>query len=169
MAQVATVLPALDQLWSSTYPEQVYEYTFLDEETAEFYEIEKLMLAMIRVFSGIALVVGCMGLYGMVSFMSVRRTKEIGIRKVLGGSVEHILWLFGKEFLFLVFIGFLLAAPIGGLLMAKWLELYEYHAGINSWVFIGELIIISTIVIFTVGYVTTRAALANPAGALRSE
>ncbi|MBT1697044.1 ABC transporter permease [Fulvivirgaceae bacterium PWU4] len=169
MSQAATVLPALEKLWSATYPERIYEYAFLDNETAQFYETEQLMLTMIRVFSGIALFIGCMGLYGLVSFMSVRRTKEIGIRKVLGGSVAHILWLFGKEFYHLILVAFALAAPAGWFLMSKWLELYEYHAGITVWTFAAELVVIALIVLTTVGYVTTKAALANPARALKDE
>jgi ABC-type antimicrobial peptide transport system permease subunit len=169
MSQAANILPALEKLWSAAYPDMIYEYSFLDDETAKFYEVEQLMLTMIRVFSGIALLIGCMGLYGLVSFMSVRRTKEIGIRKVLGGTVAHILWLFGKEFYRLILFAFVIAAPVGWFFMSKWLELYEYHAGITAWTFIVELLVITSIVMVTVGYVTARAALANPAGALRSE
>jgi ABC-type antimicrobial peptide transport system permease subunit len=169
MSQAATVLPVLEKLWSATYPERIYEYAFLDDETAQFYEAEQLMLTMIRVFSGIALFIGCMGLYGLVSFMSVRRTKEIGIRKVLGGSVSHILWLFGREFYYLILVAFALAAPAGWFLMSKWLALYEYHAGITVWNFAAELVVIALIVLTTVGYVTTKEALANPAKALKDE
>lgn len=169
MTQAARVLPVLEKLWSATYPEQIYEYAFLEDETAKFYEVEQLMLTMIRVFSGLALLIGCMGLYGLVSFMSVRRTKEIGIRKVLGGTVANILWLFGKEFYRLILFAFLLAAPIGWFLMSKWLEIYEYNAGITVWTFVFELVVITAIVMITVGYVTAKAALANPAGALKNE
>ena len=169
MSQAAKVLPALEKLWSAAYPDMIYEYAFLEDETAKFYEVEQLMLTMIRVFSGIALLIGCMGLYGLVSFMSVRRTKEIGIRKVLGGTVAHILWLFGKEFYRLILFAFFLAAPAGWFFMSKWLELYEYHSSITAWTFIVELLLITAIVMITVGYVTARAALANPAGALKNE
>jgi ABC-type antimicrobial peptide transport system permease subunit len=163
------VLSSLEKLWSAAHPASIYEYAFLDDETARFYEVEQLMLTMIRVFSCIALLIGCMGLYGLVSFMSVRRTKEIGIRKVLGGTVAHILWLFGREFYLLILFSFLLAAPVGWFFMSKWLELYEYHAGITAWIFVFELLVITAIVMITVGYVTAKAALTNPAGALRSE
>jgi ABC-type antimicrobial peptide transport system permease subunit len=169
MSKATQVLPALQKLWSTTYPEQIYQYAFLNDQTAKFYQAEKLMFTMIRVFTGIALFIGAMGLYGLVSFMSARRTKEIGIRKVLGGSVSHILGLFGKEFYRLIFFAFLLAAPTGWLLMTQWLEIYEYHTNMTVWTFVIESAIISAIVLITVAYVTTKAALANPTTALRSE
>lgn len=169
MANVSNTLAALEKAWSSMYPEQIYEYDFLDDQTAEFYQEEETMLQLIQVFSFIALFIGCMGLYGLVSFMSVQKTKEIGIRKVLGGSVSQILIIFGKEFSRLVLIAFLLAAPIGWWMMSRWLENYEYSVDINVWIFLLEISIISFIVLFTVGFRSVKAALMNPVSALRTE
>jgi ABC-type antimicrobial peptide transport system permease subunit len=169
MANVSTTLAALEKAWSTMYPEQIYEYDFLDDQTAEFYQEEETMLQLIQVFSFIALFIGCMGLYGLVSFMSVQKTKEIGIRKVLGGSVSQILIIFGKEFSRLVLIAFLLAAPTGWWLMSRWLENYEYSVDINVWIFLLEISIISLIVLFTVGFRSVKAALMNPVSALRTE
>jgi putative ABC transport system permease protein len=105
----------------------------------------------------------------LVSFMAVQKTKEIGIRKVLGGNVSQILWIFGKEFSRLVAIAFLMAAPIGWMLMSLWLENYAYHVDLTVWIFAFEISIILVIVLVTVGYTSLRAALANPVNSLRTE
>lgn len=162
-------LAALEKTWSESYPELIYNYDFLDNLTAEFYQTEETMLRLIEVFSFIALFIGCMGLYGMASFMALQKTKEIGIRKVLGGSVTHILWIFGQEFSKLILLAFLLAAPLGWLLMSKWLENYAYHVDMNAWIFVVEIAIIIAVVLITVGYKALRAAVMNPVKALRTE
>jgi ABC-type antimicrobial peptide transport system permease subunit len=162
-------LTSIEKAWSETYPELLYSYNFLDDLTAQFYQTEETMLKLIEVFAFIALFIGCMGLYGMASFMSLQKTKEIGIRKVLGGSVSDILWIFGKEFSRLIVIAFLLAAPAGWFLMTRWLENYAYHIDMNAWIFISEVAIIASIVLFTVGYKALRSAVMNPVNALRAE
>lgn len=164
-----TTLAALEDVWTETYPELIYEHKFIDELTAAFYQTEETMLKLIQVFSFIALFIGCMGLYGMASFMSLQKTKEIGIRKVLGGSVAQILWIFGKEFSRLILIAFLLAAPVGWMLMSRWLENYAYHIDLNGWILLGEIAIIATVVLLTVGYKAFRSAVMNPVKALRTE
>ena len=127
------------------------------------------MLKSIEAFCFIALFIGCMGLYGMASFMSVQKTKEIGIRKVLGGSVAHIFWIFGKEFSRLIMLAFVLAAPVGWMLMSKWLENFAYHIDMTVWILIAEIVIIAAVVLFTVGYRALRSAVMNPVEALRTE
>jgi putative ABC transport system permease protein len=162
-------LAALESAWTEMYPELMYSYDFLDKITAEFYQTEEQMLQLIQVFSFIALFIGCMGLYGLVSFMALQKTKEIGIRKVLGGSVSQILWIFGKEFSRLIVIAFLLAAPAAWMLMSRWLEHYAYHIDFTAWIFVSEVLIISVIVMLTVGFKAARSALMNPVKALRTE
>jgi ABC-type antimicrobial peptide transport system permease subunit len=169
MAEASTTLAALERTWSAMYPEQLYQYEFLDQQTARFYEAEQHMLQLIQVFSFIALFIGCMGLYGLVSFMAIQKTKEIGIRKVLGGSVGHILWIFGKEFFRLIVIAFMLAAPLGWWIMSRWLENYEYAFDMTWWVFAMEILIISFICFLTIGFRSVKAALTNPVNSLRTE
>ena len=169
MRNARTTLTALGELWSDLYPGQMYEYAFVDEEIASFYRAEETMLKLVETFSFIALLIGCMGLYGLVSFMAIQKTKEIGIRKVLGGSIEHILWIFAKEFTRLVFISFLIAAPIGWWLTSQWLKMYVYKTGITLWMFALELAIIFFIVVVTVGYESLKSALMNPVKSLRAE
>jgi predicted permease len=162
-------LAAIEKEWSAMYPDLLYSYDFLDNLTAEFYETEQTMLTLVQAFSFIALFIGCMGLYGLVSFMGLQKTKEIGIRKVLGGSVSQILWIFGKEFSRLILIAFFIAAPIGWYLMSKWLEEYVFHVDMTAWIFVIELIIIGAFVMLTVGYQSAKSALMNPVKALRTE
>lgn len=162
-------LAALEREWSEMYPELIYSYEFLDNITAEFYQTEQTMLQLVEVFAFISLFIACMGLYGMASFMALQKTKEIGIRKVLGGSISHILWIFGKEFSTLIVLAFLLAAPIGWFVMSAWLENFAYHVDMNFWILIAEVMIIATIVLLTVGYKALRSAVMNPVKALRVE
>ncbi|MBN9385135.1 MAG: ABC transporter permease [Chitinophagaceae bacterium] len=169
MARAGQLLPAFEKLWNNTYPEYNYTYQFMDDSIAEFYEVETVLLALIEVFAGIAIFIGCLGLYGMVSFMAVQKTKEIGVRKVLGAGVQDILWIFGKEFLRLLILAFLVAAPVGGWFMHNWLQDFVYRIPLNAQVFL--LALLSTIVIatLTIGYRTLRSALANPVKSLRTE
>jgi len=169
MARAGSLLPAMERLWNDTYPEYNYTYTFMDDSIAAFYQTETVLLRLIEIFAGIAIFIGCLGLYGMVSFMAVQKTKEIGVRKVLGAGVPDILWIFGKEFFRLLIIAFLIAAPIGGWFMHRWLQDFVYRIPLNAEVFL--LALASTIVIatLTIGYRTVRSALANPVKSLRTE
>jgi putative ABC transport system permease protein len=169
MADASTTLAALEQEWNQIYPDQLYQYEFLDDQTAKFYQKEETILQLVQVFTFIALFIGCMGLYGLVSFMAVRKTKEIGIRKVLGGSISHILWIFGKEFVLLLIIAFALATPAGWWMTTKWLENYVYRVDLTAGIFIMEVCIISILVMFTVGVKSAKAAMMNPVDSLRTE
>jgi putative ABC transport system permease protein len=169
MNEAKSTLSELEKKWSSMYPELIYQYDFLDDQIAAFYETEQKMMTLVQIFSCIALFIGCMGLYGLVSYMALQKTKEIGIRKVLGGNISQILWIFGREFSYLVMIAFLIAAPIGWILMSEWLSNYPYRINMNIWILILELVVILGIVLLTVGYRSMKAAMANPVKNLRSE
>ena len=169
MQDARQTLSALEKIWSAMHPDQIFKYDFLDDQIARFYETEQMMVTIIQAFSCIALIIGGLGLYGLVSFMSIQKTKEIGIRKVLGGNISQILWIFGKEFSSLVIIAFLIAAPIGWFLMSRWLTNYAYKVDIGLWVFALELLIIVLVVLITVGYRSLKAVVANPIESLRSE
>ncbi|NML21216.1 FtsX-like permease family protein [Pseudoflavitalea sp. G-6-1-2] len=167
--KLGSVLPQLEAVWSNMYPEKLYESQFLDAKIAAFYETEATMLQLIRVFSFIAIFIGCLGLYGLVAFMVTQKTKEIGIRKVLGSSMREILWIFGKEFALLIVIAFLIAAPLGWWLMHSWLQDFEYHINIGVVEFALAILLIATVTAITVGFQSIKASLMNPVKSLRSE
>jgi putative ABC transport system permease protein len=169
LANARNTLANLEKTWSAMHPDKIYEHQFLDEQIAKFYETEELMLTLIQAFAGMAIVIGCLGLYGLVSFMAVQKTKEVGIRKVLGASVSQILWLFSKEFLLLIGIAFLIAAPIAYYFMGQWLSNFAYSVPFSAAYFALALGASVLIALLTAGYKSIKAALANPVKSLRNE
>ena len=163
------VLPYVEKLWTGIYPDYVYDYKFLDQTIANFYKQEDQLSQLYKIFAGIAIFISCLGLYGLVSFMAVQRTKEVGIRKVLGASARNIIYLLSKEFTVLIIIAFIISAPIAYYIMHKWLENYTYRIPLSASIFI--LAIISSIVIawITVAHRAIKAAIANPVKSLRTE
>lgn len=162
-------LAALEKTWTALYPDQFYEYDFMDAWIAEFYEEEATVLQLVRLFAGIAIFIGCLGLYGLAAFMVARKTKEIGIRKTLGASVPGILWLFGKEYARLIVLAFIAAAPFAWWAMNTWLSDYAYRISLGADIFIVALLSTLGVAILTVGFQSVKAALANPVKSLRSE
>ena len=127
------------------------------------------MATLLAVFTSMAIFIGCLGLFGLATFMANQKTKEIGVRKVLGASVESIVVLFSKEFVKLIVIGFVLAAPLAGFAMQQFLNRFAYRIEIGAGVYILGLIITIVVAIMTVGYRSFRAAAVNPVNSLRYE
>jgi putative ABC transport system permease protein len=159
----------LQKMWEQTYPEYAYNGYFLDDSIAKFYQTENQMALVYKIFAGIAIFISCLGLYGLVSFMAVQRTKEVGVRKVLGASVSSIVFLFSKEFLVLIAISFVIAMPAAWYIMTGWLQNFAYRISISAWIFLLAIATSLFIAWVTVGYKAVRAALANPVKSLRSE
>ncbi len=162
-------LAVIEKLWNNTYPDFVYEYQFLDDKIASFYKREIQLSKLYKIFAAIAIFISCLGLYGFVSFMAVQRTKEVGIRKVLGASVVSILYLISKEFTVLIGIAFLIATPLSYFFMHRWLQNYAYRIDMGVGIFLITILISVVIAWLTVGYRAIKAAVANPVKSLRTE
>ena len=169
MADAQNTIKKLDKIWSATFPDFVFEYEFYDEEIGKMYQMETAMLDLIQAFALIAILIGCLGLYGLVSFMVAQKTKEVGVRKVLGASVGQILWLFGKEFSLLILIAFVIAAPLAWWVLNGWLQDFQYRIEIGVGIFAIAVLLTGLIAAITVGWQSSRAALANPVKSLRTE
>ncbi len=162
-------LADIESAWKKVYPESVYTLRFIDETLAVRYEQETKNYALFKAFSGISIFICCMGLWGLIAFVVVRKTKEIGIRKVLGASVNSIVVLLSQDFLKLIFIALLVASPIAWYFMNKWLQGFAYRISISWWVFAIAGLAALTIALFTISFQAIKAGLANPVKNLRTE
>ncbi len=167
--QVRQTLAAVEKLWNNTYPDFTYEYQFLDDKIASLYKQESRLSELYQIFAGIAIFISCLGLYGFVSFMAMQRTKEVGIRKVLGASVINIAYLISREFTVLIGVAFLIATPLAYYFMHQWLQRFAYRINIGVGIFSLTILIAEIIAWLTVGYQAIKAAVANPAKSLRTE
>lgn len=166
---ISRLVSQVQQVWTATFPDFVFKYEFLDDRLASFYKNEERFFALFRLLAGIALFIGCLGLYGVVAFMAESRTKEVGIRKVLGATTAHIFGLFSVDFLKLVCIALLVASPIGWYVMNEWLKGFAYKIDIGWWVFALAGLFAVVVALITVSFQSIRAALMNPVKSLRTE
>lgn len=167
--QGSQTLARVRQIWEEVFPDVVYDAQFLDQKIENFYQRVGQLSLLYQVFAFIAILVSCLGVYGLVSFSAERRTKEIGVRKVLGASVWSVISLFSREFMLMVGIAFVIAGPFGYFLMSRWLENYAFHISLGIDLFLTALVGSLVIAWMAVGYRALRAALANPVEALRYE
>ena len=147
----------------------MYEAEFLDQKINNFYKQENQLSQLYKIFAAIAIFISCLGLYGLVSFMAVQRTKEVGIRKVLGASVGRIVLLFSREFTFLIGVAFIIATPVAYYFMKQWLENFTYRINLGVSIFLLAILFSIVIAWLTVGWRAIRAARANPVKSLRTE
>jgi len=163
------VLPQVEKLWTEAFPAYAYQYQFLDETINNFYRQERQLSALYKIFAGIAVFISCLGLYGLVSFMTVRRTKEMGIRKVLGASPVNIVYLLSREFTLLILLAFVISGPIAYYVMQQWLQNYTYRISIGVSMFVFAVLGSILVAWITVGQRAIRAAGVNPVKSLRTE
>lgn len=162
-------LNVIETAWKATYPEEVFSFNFLNESLEQHYRLENLVYKAFRIASAIAIFIACLGLYGLVSFVVVQRTKEVGIRKLLGASVPSILQLLSRDFMKLVTVAVLIATPVAWYVMHHWLQGFTYRISLHWWYFLGAASLTMGIALCTVGYQVLKAARANPVKNLRTE
>ncbi|MES1215814.1 MAG: FtsX-like permease family protein, partial [Bacteroidota bacterium] len=163
------LLGKIETLWHKDFLSIPFEYSFLDDEVQKQYETEITLSNIINSFTLIAIFISCLGLFGLAAFSAEQRTKEIGVRKVLGASVFSLTTLLSKDFLRLVIIAIIIATPIAWWAMSKWLQEFPYRVNISWWMFALAGFIAILIALFTVSFQAIKAAIANPVKSLRSE
>lgn len=168
-ADVTPLLKYIQASWHKLNPNEPFEYSFLDEDFQKNYEAENRLSAIVSYFTIIAILISCLGLFGLATFSAEQRTKEIGVRKVLGASVTGIIALLSKDFLKLVTISILIASPIAWWAMHKWLQDFAYRTNISWSVFVVTTVVALLIALITISFQAIRAAIANPVKSLRTE
>lgn len=166
---IASTMQSVKKIWEQTFPNNVYEYRFLDDKIDSFYKQENQLSQLYKIFAGIAIFLSCLGLYGLASFMAVQRIKEVGIRKVLGATSGSIVYLFSKEFIILIAIAFAIATPFAWYYMHQWLQDYAYRINISWWLFAAGGLAAIIIALATISFQAIKAAIANPVKSLRTE
>lgn len=166
---VEATIEKLETEWNKLFQEKAFEFTFLTEQLNEQYTNFQNFGTIIQVFTAIAILISCLGVYGLVLFTVQRKVKEIGVRKVLGASISNILTLIYRDFAVLLAIGFLLAVPVSYYFMNLWFSNFIYHTNIDVLTYVLSLAMVFLVVALTISYQAMRAALANPVRSLRSE
>jgi ABC-type antimicrobial peptide transport system permease subunit len=169
LSSVKTTLAQVARVWKEIYPKEPFAYQFLDETIAAMYKKEQKTATLMSVATGITIFISCMGLFGLSLFAAGQRTKEIGIRKVLGASVANIATLLSRDFILLIALSLVVASPVAWYIMHRWLEDFAYRAPVPVWVFVlagGAALLLGLV---TVSFQAIKAAMANPVKALRAE
>ena len=167
--QIQTLLGQIENTWKTMAPTMPFSYRFLDDSFNEMYRVEQKVGSITLVFSCLAILIACLGLFGLSTFIAEQRTKEIGIRKTLGASVQEIVRMLSRDFAWLVTIAFILAAPLGWYFMDKWLQDFTYRISVGWWVFAIAGAAAMLIALVTVSFQAIKAALTNPVKSLRTE
>jgi putative ABC transport system permease protein len=166
---IAGLLASMEKQWKSFKPDLPFTYSFLDERFNEVYKAEQKTGQILGVFAGLTIFVGCLGLFGLATFTAEQRTKEIGVRKVLGASVAGIVALLSRDFLKLIATAIVIALPVAWWMMSRWLQDFAYKIDIAWWMFAGAAVISVVVALATISYQSIKAALMNPVESLRSE
>ena len=167
--KLADVVAYAQEAWKEIYPNQPFNYFFLDDHFDQQYQADQQFYGLFNLFSGLAIFIACLGLFGLSSYTALQRTKEIGVRKVLGASVASIVRLLSKDFIQLVLVASLLALPVAYWALQQWLADYAFHITIHWWLLALPVVLVLLITLFTVSFQTVKAALANPVDSLKNE
>lgn len=166
---VPQTIEKLKDTWNSVIPSYPFEYHFLNDEYENMYKTEQRMGSLIKYFAIIAVVIASLGLFGLVSFMTEKRIKEIGIRKAMGSTSSEIAYILSKDFIKLVIIAIVVAIPVSWYLINKWLQDYAYKTDLSWWVFALAAVLAIAIALLTTSFQAIKAANTNPAQTLRYE
>jgi ABC-type antimicrobial peptide transport system permease subunit len=165
----SAVIKNIGKEWKTIYPDEDFNYSFYDRTIAGFYSKQQTTGKIMNIAMLVAILISCIGLFGLITFMAAQRTKEIGIRKVLGASVAGVALMLAKEFIFLVILAMLIASPVAYYLIHQWLQSFAYRVNISWWLFVLAGISAILIAMLTISYQAVKAALANPVKTLRAE
>lgn len=166
---VADNLKSVESTFKAHFPNLPFQYDFVDEQYARKFASEERVASLARVFTILAILISCLGLFGLASFVAEQRTKEIGVRKVLGASVENLWFLLSKDFVKLVVIALVIATPIAYYAMSQWIQKFAYRTDISWWIFVAAGLGALAITLITVSFQSIKAALSNPTNSLRTE
>ncbi|MCK4789501.1 MAG: FtsX-like permease family protein, partial [Desulfobacteraceae bacterium] len=166
---IADSLDFVKKTWQSVVPNYPFDYSFLVEDFEYYYRSEERMMDLLKYFSILAVFIACLGLFGLASFTAEQRTKEIGIRKVLGASPPQITLMLCKEFFFLVLLANIISWPVAYFIMRNWLQDFAYRTGLGVFTFVMTMVLALIIALLTVSFQAVKAAVANPVDALKYE
>jgi putative ABC transport system permease protein len=166
---VSSTMQQIENKWKQFSPDRPFQYFFLDETFAQLYKAEANFQKVFVVLVALSIIIACLGLFGLAAFTAEQRTKEIGIRKVLGASVAGITTMLSKDFLKLVIVSILIATPVAWWAMSLWLQNYAYRIQINGWIFLLAAVISILIAVITVSFQAIKAAVVNPVKSLKTE
>jgi putative ABC transport system permease protein len=164
-----TAIAEIGELWSEVAPGQPFNYYFMDQSFNDIYQMEQRLSRIFMAFTSLSIIIACLGLFGLAAFNAEKRTKEIGVRKVLGASVSQVAFRLTADFLKMVGIAIVIALPIGRFAMNKWLEDFSYQVEVGWWVYGLAALLAVSIAILTVCYQSIKAAIVNPVKSLQSE
>ena len=168
-ADVQASMAAIGKLYKKHCPDKPFEYFFLDESFDTLFKAEDRMAKLFGIFTGLAIFISCLGLFGLAAYATARRAKEIGIRKVLGATVGNVMSLLSTEFLRPVLLAILIASPIAWYLMEQWLKKFTYRIEVEWWIFAAAGLSVIVLALLTVSIQSLRTALANPVTAIKNE
>lgn len=168
-ADAAKAIASTQATFQKLFPDKVFKYEFLDDQYDQLYKSEARAGNITGLFTGLSFIISCLGLFGLAAFAAVRRTKEIGIRKVLGASVAGIMTMLSRDFMLLIFIAFVIAAPLAYYFMQQWLANFAYHITMPWWIFSFTAAVAMGIALLTISFQSLKAALANPVKTLRND
>jgi putative ABC transport system permease protein len=168
-SQASQAVAFIESTWKKVLPEYPFEYQFLDDHFKEIYRTDAQVSQMVAIMAGLAILISCLGLFGLASFSTEKRTKEIGVRKILGASVKDVVFLLSKHFIRLVLIANLIAWPLAWWALNRWIQEYAYRVAISWWVFVLAGLTALLIALGTVSLLAIKTARNNPVKSLRTE